>query len=369
MRSPAKATVRFAFVGDVLWRDPLPETEAVAAALDLIGRADVAFGNLEGPASARGTAAPKPIRLRMDPGRLDDLARAGFRVVSVANNHILDYGIEAFLDTLEQLARRQIAAVGGAVNLQAARQPAVLTVDGVKVAFLAAASTLPPGFAAGDDRPGIAPIHVSETFQVDPGISLEQPGTSPFVHTRAWGPDIESAQAAVRQARQSADLVIFSIHWGVPAFWRAPFQGELAEYQQPLGRALIDAGADLVVGHHPHSLHGIETYRGKPIVYSLGNFIFHMPASIERSPLLLRLPHHMEGLRDESWTASMIFVLQLGPAGTAAYEVWPLALDRAGNPSLLEGNEARTLIERIAVLSAPLGARVVFAEGRGRLVL
>jgi poly-gamma-glutamate capsule biosynthesis protein CapA/YwtB (metallophosphatase superfamily) len=189
------------------------------------------------------------------------------------------------------------------------------------------------------------------------------------VHTRALTADLEAAQAAVRQARHQADVVVFAVHWGVPPFWRAPFQGDLAEYQQPVGRALIDAGADLVVGHHPHSLQGIEVYQGKPIVYSLGNFIFHMPLPVDDSPLLRRLPYRLDGLKDRRWTESMLLMIDIGRPGNAAYEMWPLSVDFEGNPHLLENEEARNLIERVADLSRPFGAHVVFDDGRGRLVL
>jgi poly-gamma-glutamate capsule biosynthesis protein CapA/YwtB (metallophosphatase superfamily) len=180
--------VKLAIVGDLLWADPLPQAGAVARTLDLLRSAHAAFGNLEASASAIGAPVQKLVRFRIDPNRLTDMATAGFRVMSVANNHSLDYGVAAFLDTLEQLRRRDIVPVGGGDDLKTARRPALLTIDRMKVAFLAAASTLPAGFAAEQGRPGIAPIHVTETFEVDPGVSMEQPGHLTFrAHARLDG--------------------------------------------------------------------------------------------------------------------------------------------------------------------------------------
>jgi poly-gamma-glutamate capsule biosynthesis protein CapA/YwtB (metallophosphatase superfamily) len=363
---PIKSCV---IVGDVVPVEELSASPAVARAMSLLRTAGLAFGNLEAAVSRRGAPAEKLYSLRADPNSIDGLYDLGFRVMTVANNHALDYGVEAFLDTLSTLKQKGILPVGGGQHTQEAWQPAILSLDGLRIAFLGAASTLPPGFAAGEDRPGIAPIHVTETFQIDPTLSLEQPGSAPYVHTRAWPEDVETAQAAVRNARALADFVIVSMHWGVPPLWRAPSQRDLACYQQPVGHALIQAGADLVVGHHPHSLQGIEVYRGRPIFYSLGNFLFGSQDGDVYAPLARNLPYDYEDKPDRQWSESIILQVTPDRSGTVTYEAWPVLLDKVGYPHLLEGDEAQAVIQRLAALSAPLGSELVFEEGRGRLML
>ncbi len=359
---------RLAIVGDVVLTAPLSDAGAADRALARLRQADLVFGNLEGPLTRGGAPADKLMVMRMEPERVADLQALGFRAMSVANNHALDYGSDAFLESLALLRAHGILPVGGGRDLDEAWAPAMVEVGGWRVAFLAAASTLPPGFAAAEGRPGIAPIRVTECYEAVPSLSLEQPGTSPFVHTRAWSEDVEAAQAAVRQARARADFLIVSIHWGVPPFYRAPHQGDLAEYQSPLGQALIDAGADLVVGHHPHSLQGIQICHGRPIFHSLGNFIFDFYADCGSTVLARHAPYVAEGEAGREWSESVIVEVVLD-RDRVRYELWLVWLDRAGWPHLLDGEEAAAVIGRLAELSRPLGGRLTFADDHGRLLM
>jgi poly-gamma-glutamate capsule biosynthesis protein CapA/YwtB (metallophosphatase superfamily) len=104
---------------------------------------------------------------------------------------------------------------------------------------------------------------------------------APWVETELSEQDVLAAERWVAAAREEADLVVVHVHWGVPNGWCAAFQGPLADYQRPLGRRLVEAGADLVVGHHPHVVHGVEAHAGGLIAYSLGNFFFHGMAEAE----------------------------------------------------------------------------------------
>ena len=158
------------------------------------------------------------------------------------------------------------------------------------MAVFGLASTLPPGFAAGPGRPGIAPVRARSRFYVDAVTLDEQPGMSPWVETEAVEEDVRRTCERIRSAREETDLVMIHIHWGIPNGWCAAFQGPLADYQRPLGRALIDAGADLVVGHHPHVVHGVERYKDGLIVYSLGHFLFHSMSEDRRDRVDQQLP-------------------------------------------------------------------------------
>lgn len=213
---------------------------AFAAVKHLFNGAAAVFGNLEGPLTDRGTAEQeKTYVFRSPPAPVSQALRAaGFNVVSLANNHTLDYGAEGLAQTQEVLDAAGIGYTGAGKNLAEARRPVIVNASGKKLAFLAYSVTLPEHFYAGAGKPGTAFGHEA--------------------HVRA----------DVRSARQLADIVLVSFHWGQEG------KTVLRDYQVQLGRAAIDAGAAAVLGHHPHILQGIEKYREGVILYSLGNFTF-----------------------------------------------------------------------------------------------
>jgi poly-gamma-glutamate synthesis protein (capsule biosynthesis protein) len=263
---------RFVAAGDWFALGRIPEDVRVrpetAVALGELRAADIAFVNLEAPLTTRGLRAEKQNTLRADPRQVEDLRDSGIDIVSLANNHMLDYGIDGLADTLAILKREGISQVGAGPNLESARASVVIEGPGGRMGFLAFASTLPQGFAAAMERPGIAPIHVTAAFVVENPLAQEQPGTPPPVVTFPLQMDVEATVAAVRQVKTQAEFVVVSAHWGVAG------QDAVMDYEREIGRALIDAGCDLVLGHHPHRLHGVECYREKLIFYSLGNFVF-----------------------------------------------------------------------------------------------
>jgi poly-gamma-glutamate capsule biosynthesis protein CapA/YwtB (metallophosphatase superfamily) len=132
--------------------------------------------------------------------------------------------------------------------------------------------TLPPESAAGVDSPGIAPIQVHQAIALELSLLAEQPGSAPEVRTWVDEADLARASIDVARAREQAEIVLVALHLGVPAPWRPPSASILAMYERPLCHALIDAGADAIIGNHAHELHGIEFHQGKPIAYCLGNF-------------------------------------------------------------------------------------------------
>ena len=170
-----------AMVGDIFLQEHLRESAALAEVVDLLQSADIAFGNLETPVSERGSPIEKWVNMLMPPALLTDVMDLGFQVVTLANNHMMDYGEVAFKDTLTHLDSRELAHVGAGLDLDAAWRAEILEVGNSHIAFLGAASTLGPGSAATKDRPGVAPIHVSEAYSVDPAASMEQPGSAPYV--------------------------------------------------------------------------------------------------------------------------------------------------------------------------------------------
>ncbi|TCL57453.1 poly-gamma-glutamate synthesis protein (capsule biosynthesis protein) [Hydrogenispora ethanolica] len=207
---------------------------------ELLRSATILVGNLEVPFSDRGAVyVPKKWLLRADPRTVASLTAAGFDLVTLANNHIMDFGLPALEDTLFTLNRAGIAHTGAGMNEAAARKPAFCTApDGTRFAFLAYSQTFPEEFWAQGDRPGTA--HANRAILA----------------------------ADIRKAKAQADLVIVSFHWG------KELETMPAPYQKEFARLCIDAGASLVLGHHPHVLQGFEVYRGGLIAYSLGNFLF-----------------------------------------------------------------------------------------------
>lgn len=224
-------------------------------AAEILRAADITFGNLECPLTEGGTATPGKSRESLQAKRnflfraptacAMGLAEAGFDVVSVANNHAMDYSADGLRDTLTSLRTAGVQPVGGGEEITEACAPVILTRGKTRVAFLALADVLPLYSVAGRESPGIAPAR-----------------------STAARPRFEAAiTAQLRELRQRAEFIFVSVHWGKER-WTRP-----TPRQVKLGRFLIDAGADGVIGHHPHVLQPIERYRGKPIAYSLGNFI------------------------------------------------------------------------------------------------
>lgn len=193
------------------------------------------------------------------------LADSGFRVVSFASNHALDYGRTAFLETLSHLRAAGLSVIGAGENEQRAREYAVNTAaDGTKVAFLGYNSILPQGFWAEEARPGCNPARALTAYCP---VEHDQPGTPCRMYTFPHPDDLKKMTEDITRAKQEADVVVVSIHWGIHFK-----EAVLADYQRYYAHFAIDAGADLILGHHAHILKPVEIYKGKAIFYSLGNF-------------------------------------------------------------------------------------------------
>lgn len=270
---PAGETPWAVVTGDIVMLRPSDGCDS--RLVGMFRSADVTFANLEAPLTARGAPAEKAATHRAPTVSAEWLKTLGITAVTVANNHCLDYGLEGLSDTLAALDAAGISHVGAGATAENALAALLVPSEHGTLALLGLSASLPPGFAASEHRPGVAPLRVLQQVALDPALAAEQPGMAPYVHTAVHGPDLEAACAAVRAARGSADLVVVAVHWGIPHGFAASSYGQLADYQGPAGRALIDAGADLVIGHHPHVVHPIEIYSGGLIAYSVGNLMFH----------------------------------------------------------------------------------------------
>jgi poly-gamma-glutamate capsule biosynthesis protein CapA/YwtB (metallophosphatase superfamily) len=269
-------------VGDVApdREDPASIFEQVSG---LLSTGDVVFCQLEAVLSESGNPLPQvrhPCTGRPSVARA--LKEAGFDVVSFASNHCLDLGRDAFLDTLNVLEEEGLCVVGAGRSIEEARKPAIVDCRGTSIAFLAYNSILPQGYWADVNRPGCAPMRGLTLYEQ---IEHDQPGTPCRVHTFPHRDDLRAMVGDIVEAKSRADLVVVSMHWGIhfiPAV--------LADYQRDVAHAAVEAGADLILGTHPHILKGIEVYGGKVIFYSLCNFALDLRAPRE----LLQSPGHRE---------------------------------------------------------------------------
>lgn len=269
-------------VGDII--PDREDTESIFAHVtDLINTADIAFCQLESVLTEGGTPLPQArLVARGKPDIARALKKTGFKVVSFASNHCMDLGREAFFDTLNVLEEEELSVIGVGKNIAEARRPAIVNCQDTRVAFLAYNSILPQAYWATADRPGCVPLRA---FTVYEQVEHDQPGTPCRIHTYPHRDDLAAMVADIQQAKAQAEMVIVSMHWGihfVPAV--------LADYQRDMAHAAIDAGADLILGHHAHILKGIEVYAGKVIFYSLGNFALDLRAPKE----LLESEAHQE---------------------------------------------------------------------------
>ncbi|MED5580416.1 MAG: CapA family protein [Nitrospinota bacterium] len=233
----------------------------------ILQNADFTFGNLELPLSKIGKKQPNKICLRGSPSMADTLKNAGFNIMAFANNHALDYGEKAFLETIELMRSKQISIAGAGNNLKKSRDPAIIEKGGIKLGMLCFSSIIPDGFDAKSNRPGINPIRI-ETKYIFKGGKHEYPGTLPEDKTYTLQKDLERMKKDIQSSKKKVDVVLVNHHWGTSMTHR------VKDFEREIAYASIDSGADIVLGGHPHVLQGIEFYKKKPIVYSMGNLIF-----------------------------------------------------------------------------------------------
>jgi hypothetical protein len=224
--------------------------------------ADITFANSE-QTFADGGYLIRGHGTNSESRNLPAILSAGFDVISLANNHTLDWGTENLLATLEKLEKAGLPYVGAGRNIDEARRPVILQRKGNRVGFLAFSSVHPKGYEAGEDKPGLSPIRIWTIYeQTD-----YQPGTPPRIVTIPYKEDLAAMVDSIKKLKSESDVVIVSMHWGQHIIPRV-----IPDYCIEVGHAAVDAGADLILGTHTHIGKGIEMYRGKAIFYSTGNF-------------------------------------------------------------------------------------------------
>jgi len=312
----AEPPVTLAFVGDVMLdgapgatiragSDPFARVAAELASVD------AAIANLECAVATTGAPVDKIYTFRAEPAVVPVLARH-FASVSLANNHTGDYGPKALLETMALLDAASIPYFGAGRDLRAAHRALVIERRGVRIALLGYDEFLPRAFAAGSSWPGVA-----------------------------WSED-EDVVADIRAARaQGADIVIPFMHWG----WE--YEPKPSLRQRELARRMIDAGADAVVGSHPHVTQTAEYYRGRPVIYSLGNFVF-------------------DGFEAPETRTGWILELELRKTGATGFRTKVVHLDTDGSPALDPDAPSPCGEHGVVVPCATLGASPTAAPAAPR---
>jgi poly-gamma-glutamate capsule biosynthesis protein CapA/YwtB (metallophosphatase superfamily) len=286
--------------GDIRLSGPIAEIARAggdgspsSAVKDLFA-ADIEFANLETPITERGAKTPKTWNFRAKPRDLKIVRAAGITVVNIANNHVWDYGLEGFLDTLKNLEKDGWTYVGGGRDRAAAEEVRLFKFEGLTVGIVGLTSTHPEAAWAGKSKPGVAYS------------------------------DFDRMGEIVGRARARCDVLVVSFHGGTE------LADDANDIQKAVAHAAIDAGADLFLGHHPHVLQPVEIYKGKPILYSLGNFLFVSPTPTTRPEIIVRARLAKGGVRrldliplDGNWGRPKPASAEIAAAARAA-------LDRLG---------------------------------------
>lgn len=334
---------------------------------ELAYNGDISVANVEAPLTDQGHPADKTVAMKSPPGTAKELARIGLDVATVANNHAMDFGIDGMRQNKQVLADADLLCVGTGENLEAAMKPVFVEKNGIKVGFLAFSSTLAIGTSAGPNRPGVAPIRIQVSYLLDASICEEQPGTAPYVVTKVIDEELDRALNVVERVEAQCDSLIVALHWGVPEGWATPAQGWLADYQQPLGHALIDAGADVLLGSHPHVAHGIEVYKNKPILYCLGNFTSHYFAKGR----VVEISRSIGGFSFDPGGFDLSRYEQIPEHGKAfaariaimgnevrSVEIMPYILDYQGEPQYGSNTDHTSILDRVERLSMGFSTKI-----------
>ena len=316
--APMTAAFSLAAVGDIAFEGRAadrPDIETFGDVAHIFRGANLSVANLECALTTGGRPIPGKCTLRGSPLWAGILKQAGIGVVSLANNHVMDYGPAGLASTLEALRDAGIQSVGAGSNIREARAPLFVDVGGTRVAFLARTSVIVS-----------APTCASDT---EPGVAWLDPG---------------EARAAIAACRDDADVVVMLVHWGIEEYaYPSPTQRADA-------RGFVDAGADIVLGHHPHVLQGFERYKNGWIAYSLGNFLFDEFEWCYDSPE--DGPMKQWSTLSEANRQGLITTIEWSGAGTPAVSSICTRIDPAGRVRVDEAGTSRRT--QVAQLSAAL---------------
>ena len=339
-------------VGDMIWNRELthfPEAD-YRNLYRILQDAEIAYGNLEMSLNERPELQRGLYNYRKGREFAWEIARLGINLVSLGNNHAFDYGPEGLAETLSILDRSGIAQAGGGLSPQQARQRAELTFGRTKLSllsFYSSARAVSP-----DEGPAIATIAApSVLVETDHGVA--EAATAPLEA------DVKAMEDAIRLAKAHTDIVIVTYHLHWVSHSRAyPIPDKVPPNQHPMLYRAIEAGADVIIGTGPHVLRGIELYRGKPIFYSLGNFIYQYKTA--EIPPVIWTRDQQQDIPEEFQT--VVPRLTVRDKKITRIELIPCTLEmtgpRTGCPKLADDARGRQIIELVGDLSKPYGTRI-----------
>lgn len=251
-------------VGDLILDEPNPDL-LFDEVREILKTADILVGHVEVPHTNRGKDShfdiPAP---PANPEHLNALKNAGFYGVTLAGNHFFDAGTAGVEDTINKLQSLGIKTTGAGMNLDEARKSAIFEKEGLKIGFLSYNCVGPKESWANEKKAGVAYIRVITHYE----LNNANPGGPPEIYTFAEPSTLEAMQADIETLKKQGNYVFVALHKGLV---HTPTQ--IAMYEKQVSRAAIEAGADVVFGHHAHILKGIEFYKNKPIFHGLGNFV------------------------------------------------------------------------------------------------
>ncbi len=321
--------MRILIAGDTHLQGREDPATAFDHVLAFFEQADLRIVNLEGCLSDPQYTIPHKAGWRQPERRMvTGLVKAHIDMVATANN--VTFGAAPILESLETLDSFGIAHAGSGRTREEARRPATVTRDGVRVGMLSYTCVFwPYGHAATETEPGVATVKCHTAYQPHHRVE-EMPGAP--ATTLSWPHAAEQAalEADIRALRPQVDVLIVYFHWGVSG------SRDLAQYQPTLGQAAIDAGADVVVGSHPHVPQAVELYRDRAIFYSLGNFVFDWPP--------------MRAYRD-----GLLAEARVEERSLVEVRFYTVRRDEAGHPVILAPSATTELVEDLVARSAALG--------------
>lgn len=420
--SPPRATVKdgfvYALLGDISQVRPVTGlgVKSLDEVLGIVRRADFVLANQEGPAfnvqTKRFAVNETGAMMVSDTTAPWDIKNMGVHMLTMANNHGMDYGADALMENLRLLKAAGVAYAGAGANLREARAATLLSTPKGRVAVVATAGTFKPNFVAADgrgplaERAGISTVRTTMFQQVtapemkllqqlkgmrSPSNATEatvpqqlmvldqiyQLGDKPGLSYRINQFDLKDIMQAVHRAKENSDLTVFTIHAHQSATGEDDTNPVPGDYLVELFHSVVDAGADVVAGHGNHLIRGIEIYKGKPIFYGLASFSFSgQPAGTNMGyePRLLSAPGPTGPPSDQS-------IRQLGNGATLTMwesifatttweggklkeiRIYPIDLNAAGNkpkgvPSFASPELAKKILDELKRISAPFGTNV-----------
>lgn len=358
-------------VGDLILDEPNADA-LFDLARNQLRDCDFLVGHVEVPHTTRGMETrfdvPAPAS---DPANLPALQRAGFHVATLAGNHIADSGPNGVEDTVSELRRLGLATTGAGMSLAEARHPAIVEREGLRLGCLSYNCVGPRESWAGKNRAGCAYVHVLTHYELDHA----SPGGPPTVYTFAEPNTLEAMAADIETLRKRVDVLVVALHKGV-----GHTPATVGMYERQVAKAAIDAGADVVVGHHAHILQGMEIYKDRPIFHGLGNFAISTKAlnvdgnssperrawserrkklfGFEPDPEYATYPFHPEAKN------AIIAYCELDRKGVRSAGFRPCFVNRHSQPEVLgndeRGQEVARYVEKIS-LRAGLNASFEWA--------